>query len=150
MEELLFVLMMIVILFILLLFIQKFLNRKLCALCGAVMMSWIVLFILYKAGIFSNLLLMALLIGESTVGFYYLVEQKVPRQLTLFRLPFLLTLIIMGVLILELGSGNIPSSVSSIWFVTAIWFLFIFIYLFRHHQKLRHITKKMINCCKRW
>src|SRR3989338_1960123 len=146
MEELLLVLMMIACIFILLLFLQKLWNIKFCALCGAVAVSWVTLLLLYRAGIFSNRFLIALLVGQTIVGIYYVVEKKISKQLTLFRLPFLLTLIVLGFSLLEFNVNTI----SSILFVAIIWILFIFIYFFRQHRKLKNITKKMIECCKKW
>ena len=146
MEELLLILVMITSLFIPLLFLQQLVNRKICALCGAIVISWAVLLLLSVVGIFSSRLLIALLMGQSITGVYYLVEKKVSEQLTLFRLPFLLTLIVMGSSLLEFGSGTL----SSILFVVTIWILFTLIYLFRHNPKLYGVIQRIIECCKKW
>ncbi len=146
MDELLLVLMMIAGFFAVFLMLQQATRRKFCALCAAVMLSWLILLLLYWRDVFAGQLLIALLMGGSIVGIYYVLEKKVTERLTLFRLPFLLTLIITGFSLLK-GLSGIITGIS---FVIMVWIVFISIYIFRQNPRLQKITKKIMECCKKW
>ena len=46
--------------------------EKLCVICASVSLTWIFLLILYFLGKFEDLVVIALLMGGSVVGLYYL------------------------------------------------------------------------------
>lgn len=142
------ILAIITILFFILLIIKKFLSNKLkknfCVLCGAVVLTWIGLLVLYFLGIFQNKIILALLIGESTLGIFYLVEKKVKEKLKIFRLPFLLTLILLAYLLLEIPKDIIIDAI----FLIVIWVAFILIYLFQSNGKIKKIGRRLIECCR--
>ncbi len=146
MDGLLLALLMITGFFVVFLILQSFSKLKFCALCGAAMLSWIILLPLYWKNIFTEPLLIALLIGTSITGIYYLAEKKVPERLTLFRLPFLLTLIILGFSLLRGISGVITGIV----LVVPVWLAFLLVYFSRRSPKIQRVAKKIIACCKKW
>ena len=82
------ILVSITLLFFVLLIIKEFIGSKLkknfCAICGAVVLTWLALLILYWLGIFQNKIILALLIGESALGIFYVVERKVREKLKIF------------------------------------------------------------------
>src|SRR3989344_3178232 len=94
------VILMITVLFFFLLLIKgifkKWFKKEFCVICAAVSLTWITLLILSWLEIFNDKTIIALLMGMSILGIFYLVENKVKERLTLFRLPFLLSLILIG------------------------------------------------------
>lgn len=146
MEGLLSALLMITGFFVVFLILQSFSKLKFCALCGAAMLSWLILLLLYWKGIFTEPLMIALLMGTSITGAYYLAEKRVPERFTLFRLPFLLTLIILGFLLLR----GISGAITGITLVVLVWLVFLPVYFSRRSPKIRQVAKKIIGCCKGW
>lgn len=141
----------IIILFFILLFLKQLLKKEFCVLCVTTSFSWLTLSILHWLNLFDNLLFIALLMGGTIVGVFYLVEQKVKEELTLFRLPFLLSLILLGYALLDLNSPN--TSIHwppSILIIIVLWILFTLIYLYRKNATFKSTIQKMIGCCKKW
>ena len=138
----------ITVLFFLFLVIKNlfFQEKKICVLCIAVGVSWITLLILYSQTQYTNPLLVALLMGQSVLGIFYLVEHKVKEELTLFRLPFLLTLTIFGYTVLSRSTDLFLSII----FLVVLWFVFGLVYYYRNNSHFQNSVKKLIECCKRW
>jgi len=74
------------------LILKNLLKKPLCSLCVAVASVWLALLFLYKSGSFSDEVLLALLVGQSITGVFYLAYRRLPKALRIFSLPFLLTL----------------------------------------------------------
>ncbi|MBS3155953.1 hypothetical protein J4413_01825 [Candidatus Woesearchaeota archaeon] len=102
--------------------------------------------ILFWKGKFLDKTILAILIGESTLGIFYLIENKVKEELKLFGLPFLLTLILIGYTFIE----GFNYSFNIVYFLVLIWGLFFIIYSFKDNGKLENIARKLVECCKRW
>src|SRR3989338_1578922 len=100
METILVSLLSITALFLMFLFLKNYASR-ICAICLAVSVTWIILLVLFWQGYFGDKVLIGLLIGQSIVGIYYLLEQKVSERMTIFRLPFLLSLMVAAYTLLE-------------------------------------------------
>jgi hypothetical protein len=145
MELITWVLIGISVLFFVLLGLKNiFKAKKLCVICASVALTWIVLFVLSLTDFFSEKTIMAILMGMTALGIYYLLEKKVKKGLTIFRLPFLLTLIFIIYIILESFSFN------GLIFLAVLWVIFILIYLFRNNKGFNRFTNKLIGCCKKW
>lgn len=144
MESITWVLMSITILFLILLLIKSIIKREFCVLCVSVALSWITLLMLYHNNLFANKTIIAILMGMTALGIYYFLEKKIKRELTIFRLPFLLTLVFIIYTALESFSLN------SLIFLVVLWVVFILIYLFRHNTGFNKFTNKLIECCKKW
>ncbi len=131
-------------LFGLFLFLKTLTKLKFCALCAAVFVSWLVLLILLKAQIWNEPIIVALLLGQSITGLFYL-SRKV-EQLKIFGLPIILTLTF-------LAFGLISEKID---FTTAIlllafWLLFTAIFLLRNRSSaLKILAEKIIACCRDW
>lgn len=137
----------IAVLFFILLFIKSLLNYKLqekfCVICTAVTLTWFVLLILYWLNIFKNPVIIALLIGQTILAIYYILDKN--EGLNFFRLPFLLSLIFVAYSLIR-----IPDEVNSIGLLAVLWTLFILIYFYRNNKNLNSFVNKIIECCKRW
>src|SRR3989338_5248712 len=119
------VLLLITILFFILLLIKSvFKKNKICVICASVFISWVFFLILYWKGKFLDKTIIAILIGESTLGVFYLIESKTKEE---FKY-----------------SSNI------LYFLIGIWTLFFIIYSFKDKGKLGKLTRKIIECCKKW
>ena len=86
-------------LFFLLLIIKSFIKKtteKICAICLAFAITWIVIWILRWKGYFPDGTFIGILMGMTILGIFYTLEKSVKKELTLFRLPFLLTLVFLA------------------------------------------------------
>jgi len=88
MMDIVFIFLAITVLFALLIGLRSLFNLKICALCGAVSATWIVLLVMFYTGIFNNPIILGILMGGSVVGTMYLLEQKLPERFQIFKLPF--------------------------------------------------------------
>ncbi|HLC97399.1 MAG TPA: hypothetical protein VJC21_01300 [Candidatus Nanoarchaeia archaeon] len=146
MEALLFSLLPILGFFLLLLLVQAITKKQFCALCGAVFLTWALLLVLYFAGSFDNTVIIALLLGQSTLGVFYLAEKKVAEPLKLFRLPFLLTLIVLAYTMLTLS----PVTRTLLLVLGSLWLIFVVLYVYRQNRKFKTLVEKIIACCRNW
>lgn len=140
-----FVLIGIIILFSVFVALRSIPFFKVCALCGAVSVSWIVLLFLFYLGYEIDPVLIGILMGGSIVGFMYLLEQKLPERYQIFKLPFLLSLISVAYFLLV---KNVV--LSTVVICVAVWILSATLYIGIETKSLRSLGKKIIECCKNW
>lgn len=141
------VLLLIISFFVILLALKKVLSSKLkvCVVCLAVSLTWILLLILKLSGYIEDLLAVAVLMGQSSLGVYYLIERRAPKRLLVFRLPVLLTLTMM-----------VFTVVSMNWYldawllILAVWLVIGFLYLYRTSVWAKDKIKALIECCSDW
>ena len=135
----------IIVLFAVLILLRKFFSVRICALCGAVSVSWIILLISFYWGYRVDPIIVGILMGGSIVGIMYFLEQKIPEKYKIFKLPFFLTLFSVVYFILERKLTKYTM------FVVFLTWLFIFVlYVSRNTKKFELIGKNIINCCKNW
>ena len=135
----------ITLLFFVILSLKNILNlKKACAICLSVTLTWIVLLTLYFLEVFNDKIIIAILMGHTSLGIYYVLEKRVKKRLLLFRLPLLLTFIFIIYSILESFSFN------SLIFLMVLWLIFSLIYLFRSNSGFSKFANKLIECCKKW
>ncbi|PIZ76056.1 hypothetical protein COY05_02645 [Candidatus Peregrinibacteria bacterium CG_4_10_14_0_2_um_filter_38_24] len=138
----------ITILFLLFIIFRAFLKIRVCALCASVGLTWVALLTLYRLNLFNNPLLIALLIGNSVVGLYYLVEKKISEKFHVFRLPFFLTLLLVGYSLI--GIFDFAEIASSIVLVLGLWGVFGLMYFYRNNSRFKSSVSHIIDCCKNW
>lgn len=146
MEDVLLALVLIFGFFLALLLVRAISKKQFCVLCGAVFLTWALLLALYYAGSFDNVVVIALLVGQSTLGIFYLLEKKVAEPLTIFRLPFLVTLLVIGYAAL---SRSFPATKLML-LVSSLWLIFGGLYAYRRVPTLRQLAEKVMACCKKW
>ena len=139
MEPLFLTLAGITILFFLFL-IMRNLSKKICAICLAVSLSWIILLTFYFWGYFLDKTIIAILMGMSVLGLFYMFYE----ELSVFKLPFILTLISLIFFILE------EINLNAIYFLLSLWIFFFIVYIFRKNPLLKYGINKLIECCKKW
>src|SRR3989344_2085115 len=138
MLDVFYIFLMIIVLFFVILIIKNFIKKEFCAICVAVSLVWIFLLVLNKIGLFDNLILIALLAGESVLGVFYLVEKKVSVDFKFFRLPFLLSLIFTAYSLL------IAVDLSVLKLLSVLWLFFWVIFLYRKNEKINYFVNKVI------
>ncbi|MBI3032490.1 hypothetical protein HYY69_03375 [Candidatus Woesearchaeota archaeon] len=150
MDGIFYELLIIVGFFILLLILKQFLPKSMqksfCVICGAVSLTWFLLLLLLNSGLFTNKVIIALLLGQSTVGIYYFIEKKVAERFHVFRLPFLLTLLVVAYILISFPYNF----VFEFTIIFSLWIIFILLYFFRHNTSLKNLVKKIAQCCRNW
>lgn len=142
--ELFFVFLGIIGAFVLLLIIKAVTSLRFCVACVSVAGAWITLLALYWLDIFENTILLALLIGQSIVGIYYLAEKHLPERYQIFRIPFLLSL--------TFSAYSVLASVefAALWLLVGLWIISGLLYAYRTQPKLKSTAEHILACCKDW
>src|SRR3989344_8598074 len=141
MESIDWILTGIIALFFVLLIIKNIFNiKKFCSICLSITLTWLILLVLYFNGLFADKIIIAILMGHTSLGIYYILEKRVRKDLLIFRLPYLLTSISLIYFILD---GFV---ISTLYVLFGLWLLFILIYLFKFNE----LAKKLIECCRKW
>ena len=129
--------------FIASLVIKNLVNKAFCSLCMAVASAWLVLLFLYKTGRFSDGILLALLIGQSITGIFYLAYRKLPKSLRIFSLPFFLSL---TAVFYTLITADIQLAVFILLLV--LWLAAWIIFIYRNDPGKKGIAKILAKCCE--
>ena len=128
-------------LFFLLLILKNLFNiKKACTICMSVTLTWISLLVLYFLNIFADKIIIAILMGHTSLGVFYVLEKKIKKRFLLFRLPYLLTNITLIYYVLR------GFTISSLYLILGLWILFFIIYLFKFNKLIKKITA----CCRKW
>lgn len=143
--EVLQVLLAITVLFVILFILKSLIKKEFCVICGAVFITWVSLLILFKLNYFNNQIILAILLGESALGIYYLIDKKLELA-KVFRLPLILTLITMAYSLISVPDDLIRVLI----FLTITWLLFIIIYSYKSNDKVKILIDKLVKCCKEW
>lgn len=148
MSEIKFVIFLIIALFFVLLAVKNIFEKKkkikdnFCVICASISLTWIILLILYLLNLFDNILIISLLMGMSITGIYYLMERKIGKinkKFKIFRLPFILTLIILAYYVL-----TFENIFKNLLIICGLWIFFALIYFYNNSQ----LAKKLLECCK--
>lgn len=115
-------------------------SRRFCAICAAVSTTWLLLLGLRSLELFTNEVLLALLLGASLTGGYYWLSQK--KSLALYKLPIFLSLALLAYTAVQLTWD---------WYlfglVGLVWLVF---FGFSVLKVDRGLVKRIIECCKNW
>ncbi len=150
MEQIFWIFVSISALFFFILAVREFFNKKtkekICSICFAVGLTWLALLILYWKGIFTDEVILALLIGQSSLGIFYLWEKNVNEKFLVFRLPFLLTLILIAYSLISGFNYNF----NVIILLILLWAVFGLVFIYRQNGKAGSLFRKIVECCRRW
>ena len=134
----------VVVIFALVLGARRFAKRDLCALCLSVSLTWIGLLGLHRMGMFENTVLLALLMGQSVTGIFYMLKDRLPKVLRIFTLPFFLTLTAIAyILITE------DYIMWTFGLLTAVWVGSWFIFASREDPGTQPLAKVVMECCEK-
>ncbi len=120
---------------------------RFCVLCASLAGAWLVLLVLYRAGVYANPVLLALLMGQSVTGLHYLLEKKVPEDLLVFRLPFVLTLTAIFYLLLVPAAATAAALAGVL---AAAWAAAIAVYARRDAGRFKQLARQIVQCCRDW
>ena len=129
--------------FIASLIVKNLVNKAFCSLCVAVASVWLVLLFLYKADRFSDEILLALLVGQSITGIFYLAYRKLPKSLRIFSLPFFLSL---TAVLYMLITADIQLAVFILLLV--LWLAAWIIFTYRNDPAKKAVAKILAKCCE--
>jgi len=129
--------------FIASLIVKNLVNKAFCSLCVAVASVWLVLLFLYKADRFSDGILLALLVGQSITGIFYLTYRKLPKSLRIFSLPFFLSL---TAVLYMLITADIQLAVFILLLV--LWLAAWIIFTYRNDPAKKAVAKILAKCCE--
>jgi len=144
----LIILLTIISLFISLLVVKNITGLKFCVMCLSVSATWMIWLTLYWLGVLNDPVFIAVLMGQSAVGVYYLLEKRLAEKYQIFRLPFLLTLTTGVWLVLKVVGLKEFLVLASI--LGILWLTFFFLYLYRHNSKVKKAATQVIACCRDW
>lgn len=125
--------------------VKSALKLSVCSICAAVVLSWLSLATLRSLGWFEDDTLLALLMGMSVVGGYYLWERHAKSEQLVFRLPALLTLVFMAWSVVRF---QIDLTVLIVLFL--VWLLHGMSYVYRNNPRIKPRVDKIIACCSDW
>lgn len=118
-------------------------KKPFCSLCLAIASSWLILLYLYKAGSFSNQVLLGMLVGQSITGIYYFAYRHLPKILRIFSLPFFLSLTAIFYTVI---TGEIQLSVYIL--LTVLWLVAWVIFIYREDPGKKTISNILEHCCE--
>lgn len=140
----------ITLLFFLLLIVKEMTTRlwklKFCVVCGTISLSWTILLILHFMKIVIDTQLIAILMGQTIAGLFYLFLGKGVKERSIFGFPLLLTLTFVGYSVFAINLELVQTAV----FLVLLWLVFGFVYLYRKNGQMSGMFKKIIECCRRW
>ena len=132
--------------FLVLLLLKSFMPWKFCVACVTISSSWMALLIWRAVGGAINPIFIAVLMGESVVGLYYVLEKNVPETWHIFRWPFLIT----ATTVAYVASGLQTQLWLAFAFIAAIWIFFGLLYAVRHVALWQKVVQQLIACCRDW
>ncbi len=135
----------IIALFFILLLIKKVSGLRFCVICLSFTVTWIGLLAAYFLNLFDSLVLIAIMAGMTLHGLYEMLEDKVQRKYEVFRLPALLT----GLIVFYTGLTR-SIDAQYIIIVAALWLIFALLFLYRENSRFEGFVDEIIECCRDW
>lgn len=133
-------------LFVVLLIVQSITRLKFCAVCVAVSITWLALLVFQLFGYDIDARLIAVLMGESVVGLYFLLEKRAPESWQMFRWPYIMT----GTVLVYVIVGMRQEIWRALGVLALLWIVFGAIALFHQYPTLKKIADRLIACCRDW
>lgn len=119
---------------------------RFCAVCVTVSLTWLSLLVARLLGYAVNQTLMGILMGESVIGLYYLIEKRAPVAWQIFRWPYIITMTVVVCLVAGVRSGAGLAVVLLI----AMWTIWGAAFAWREYPFIKKITQQLIACCRDW
>lgn len=118
---------------------------RFCALCVGVSLTWLWLLVARLFGLVDDALLIGILMGGSAVGLMYLLERRLPERFSLFRLPYLVSMVILVYAVL---GGQLRGSALAA--LVLLWMAALGVYLSRMNGRVARVVQKIVACCRDW
>lgn len=146
MNAILLTLAILITLFAALLLAKNVTRLKFCVICVSVSLTWISLLVMLRRGLFSDPIIVALLMGESVTGLYYLCEKRLAEHLRIFGFPFLLTFTLAAYAAVRGLRGLTPAGIV----LAILWSAFLAVFVWRKNPRWRVLADKIVACCRDW
>ncbi len=130
-------------LFFALLVMKEKISKSFCVLCVSVSITWLAFLALYLSGKFNDPVILAILMGESVTGIFYVIKKS---PFKFFAFPVFLSLTLLVYVVIA-GLENTGSVVIGL---VVLWAAFILMHTYRSAKGFNHVVRKIINCCKNW
>lgn len=140
------VIMSVAALFATLLVLKSVTKLRFCVICASIGLTWVALLALYRLGAFHDPVVIALFMGQSVVGVYYLAEKRLPERFKAFRLPFLLTATYAAYALLAGTRGTLIAAA----FLAALWLGLSVLHVCRRNPRVKTIVDRLVACCRDW
>jgi hypothetical protein len=134
------------VIFVLSLLAQSFTRLKFCAVCVTISLTWLTLLIAWLVGYPIDPMLIGVLMGESVVGLYYLIEKKARVDWHIFRWPYLVTMTVLVYLVVGVRSGVWQALI----LLALIWIVWGSVFVLRKYPSVKKITERLLACCRDW
>ncbi|OGL24911.1 hypothetical protein A2884_02155 [Candidatus Saccharibacteria bacterium RIFCSPHIGHO2_01_FULL_48_12] len=124
-------------------FLKVKFKKSFCSVCAAIGLTWLFLLLLYKDDRFDDVVLLALLIGQSVTGVLYFAYRHLPKILRVFILPSLLSLTAIGYWLI---TSQVQLSVFIL--LAVLWLTAWVIFIYRNDPGKKTVSKILSNCCE--
>lgn len=128
-----------------LLIVKSTVGVRLCALCGAVSGTWLVLLGLSYAGQYVNETVIALLLGQSIVGVLYVLRTRLPAQYEVYSFPFVLGGTVLGYVAVT-GELLVEASILT----AGVWLAAGLLFTYRENDRVATVFDEVVACCRDW
>ncbi|AHB42001.1 hypothetical protein RAAC3_TM7C00001G0134 [Candidatus Saccharibacteria bacterium RAAC3_TM7_1] len=118
------------------------LPRLVCAICAGIALTWLGLLALSKLGGIHDDVILALLMGQSISGLFYLLRDKVPRSLRIFTLPFFLSLTAASYALIKTETVLLAFGL-----VAVVWVVAWAIFIYRNDPGKKPLVDNVMDCC---
>ncbi|OGL70884.1 hypothetical protein A3B32_00735 [Candidatus Uhrbacteria bacterium RIFCSPLOWO2_01_FULL_53_9] len=116
-----------------------------CAYCLATVATWIVGLALTAVNVIHAPLLLAILMGQSSLGFFFKLKERAPRTLSVIQLPYFFTATLLTFAVLNGWSADLVAP-SILTFAT--WPIALLVLAYQSHPTTRRLVDRLVACCK--
>jgi len=119
---------------------------KFCVVCVTVGLTWLSLLVARLLGYTVDPILIGVLMGESVIGLYQLIEKMAPVVWQIFRWPYIITMTVIVYLVVGVRSG----AWLAILLLILLWVVWGSVFALREFPSIKKITERLISCCRDW
>lgn len=116
-----------------------------CAYCLATIATWTVGLMLSALGWVHAPLVLAVLMGQSSLGFFSKLKERAPETMAVIQLPYFFTAIVLTLVIL---SGWHADFVQPIVLTVVAWTVALLMLTYRTRPRMRRLVERIAACCK--
>lgn len=116
-----------------------------CAFCLATVATWTVGLALTTLGLFHAPLVLAVLMGQSSLGIFFKLKERAPETMAMIQLPYFFTAIVLTLIVLN---GWHADFVQPLMLTALTWAAAILVLAYRTRSWMRQLVKHIAACCK--
>lgn len=116
-----------------------------CAYCLATVTTWTIGLALSALGWVHAPLVFAVLMGQSSLGFFFKLKERAPETMAVIQLPYFFTAIVLTLIIL---GGWHADFVQPIVLTAVAWTAALLVLAYRTQPRMRRLVERIAACCK--